>query len=109
MVAALVLCSQAPRAMNQISNDCKLFDIVLSLSLDKKIRHKILIIPEWMVRFVVRVTLNFFKLPLNQSRIDILVSRAYYPNTKTKRLLRFSPKKSIPEFAIEYIKAAREN
>ena len=112
VVSALLLCSHSPKATNQIfnlSNDCKLSDIVLSLSLDKKMKHKRSIVPEWLVRFVVRVTSNFFKLPLTQSRVDALVSRTYYPNTKIKRLLRFSPKKSIPDFAVEYMKAIREN
>jgi hypothetical protein len=112
MVAAIILYSKCPSADNQIfnlSNDCKLSDIVLRLSIDKKIKHKILIIPECCVRFVVRVTPSFFKLPLTQSRNDALVSRSYYPNTKVKQLLRFSPKKSIPEFAIEYMKAGLEN
>ena len=112
VVSALLLCSRSSKATNQIfnlSNDCKLSDIVLSLSLDKKMKHKRSIVPEWLVRFVVRVTSNFFKLPLTQSRVDALVSRTYYPNTKIKRLLRFSPKKSIPDFAVEYMKAIREN
>ena len=111
VVSALLLCSYSPKATNQIfnlSNDCKLADIVLSLSLDKKIRHKILIIPEWLVRFVVSVTPSFFKLPLTQSRIDALVSRAYFPNTKIKRVLRFLPKRSIPDFSVEYIIDAYE-
>ena len=111
VVLALLLCSYSKRAVNQIfnlSNDCALSDIVLSLSLDKKMKHKRIIVPEWLVRFVVAVTSNFFKLALTQSRVDALVSRTYYPNTKIKRLLRFSPKKSISEFAIEYSKAARE-
>jgi nucleoside-diphosphate-sugar epimerase len=106
VVSALLLCSRSPKATNQIfnlSNDCKLSDIILSLSLDKKIGHKILIIPEWLVRFVVSVTPSFFRLPLTQSRIDALVSRTYYPNTKIKRALRFLPKRPIPDFAVEYI------
>ena len=111
VVAAMILCSQSPRVINQIfnlSHDCKLTDIVLSLSLDEKIKHKRIIVPEFLVRLVVGVTSNFFKLPLTQSRVDALVSRTYYPNTKIKRLLRFSPKRSIPEFAVEYMKATCE-
>lgn len=109
VVSVLLLCSCSPKAINQIfnlSNDCKLSDIVLSLSLDKKIKHKILIIPEWFVRLVINLTPRFFKLPLTQSRVDALVSRTYYPNTKIKRALRFLPKKSIPDFAVEYINDA---
>lgn len=111
VAAALVLCSKSSSAINQIfnlSHDCKLSDIVLSLSLDKKMKHQRITVPEWLVRLVVGVTSNFFKLPLTQSRVDALVSRTYYPNTKIKRLLRFLPKRSIPDFAVEYMKAARE-
>ena len=71
-------------------------------------KHQRITVPEWLVRLVVGVTSNFFKLPLTQSRVDALVSRTYYPNTKIKRLLRFLPKRSIPDFAVEYMKAARE-
>ena len=112
VVAAMILCSQSPSAINQIfnlSHDCKLSDIVLSLSLVKKMKHKRIIVPEWLVRFLVGVTPNFFNLPLTQSRVDALVSSTYYLNTKVKRLLRFSPKKSIPKFAVEYMKAVLEN
>ena len=111
VVAALVLCSHAPRAANQIfnlSNDCKLSDIVLSLSLDKSMKHKNLIIPEWVIRFVVSITPGFFNLPLNKNRIDALVSRTHYSNYKIERLLKFLPKRSIPEFAVEYIKTTSE-
>ena len=112
VVSALLLCSRSSKATNQIfnlSNDCKLSDIVLTLSLDKKMKHQRITVPEWLVRLVVGVTSNFFKLPLTQNRVDMLVSRTYYPNAKIKRLLRFSPKKSTPEFAVEYMKAVLEN
>jgi hypothetical protein len=111
VVEALILCSQCQSAVNQIfnlSNDCKLSDIVLSLSLDKKVRHEIMIIPEWFVRLVINLTPSFFKLPLTQSRIDALVSRVYYPNTKIKQTLKFLPKKSIPDFAMSFMIDAYE-
>ena len=111
VVAALALCSVAPRAVNQIfnlSNDCKLSDIVLSLSLDKRIKHKNLIIPVCLIRFVVSITPGFFNLPLTQKRIDALVSRTHFSNSKIERLLKFLPKRSIPEFAVEYMKARCE-
>jgi nucleoside-diphosphate-sugar epimerase len=106
VVEALILCSQCQSAVNQIfnlSNDCKLSDIVLSLSLDKKVRHKIMIIPEWLVRLLINLTPSFLKLPLTQSRIDALVSRVSYPNTKIKQMLKFLPKKTIPDFAVDCI------
>ena len=111
VVSALLLCSSSSKATNQIfnlSNDCKLSDIVLSLSLYKKMKHINLIVPEWLVRFMVFITPSFFNLPLTQKRIDALVSKTYYSNCKIKRLLKFSPKRSIPEFAVEYFKATCE-
>ena len=111
VVSALLLCSRSSKATNQIfnlSNDCKLSDIVLSLSLYKKMKHKNLIVPEWLLRFMVSITPSFFNLPLTQKRIDVLVSKTYYSNSKIERLLKFLPKRSIPEFAVEYMKATCE-
>ena len=111
VVSALLFCSCSPKATNQIfnlSNDCKLSDIVLTLSLDKKMKLKNIIVSEWLVRFMVSITPNFFNFPLTQKRIDVLVSKTYYSNSKIERLLKFLPKRSIPEFAVEYMKATCE-
>ena len=111
VVSALLLCSRSSKAINQtfnLSNDCQLSDIVLSLSLDKRMKHKNLIVPEWLIRFAVSIAPSFFNFPLTQNRIDALVSRTHYSNSKIKRLLKFSPKRFIPEFAVEYMKATCE-
>jgi hypothetical protein len=71
-------------------------------------KHKNLIVPEWLIRFVVSIAPSFFNFPLTQNRIDALVSRTHYSNSKIERLLKFLPKRSIPEFAVEYIKATCE-
>jgi nucleoside-diphosphate-sugar epimerase len=111
VVSVLLLCSSSPKATNQIfnlSNDCKLSDIVLSLSEDTRMKHKNLIVPEWLIRFVVSIVPSFFNFPLTQNRIDALISRTHYSNSKIERLLKFSPKRFIPEFAVEYMKATCE-
>jgi nucleoside-diphosphate-sugar epimerase len=111
VVSALLLCARSSKATNQIfnlSNDCKLSDIVLSLSLNRKMKHKNLIVPEWLLRFVVSIIPSFFNFPLTQKRIDILISKTNYSNSKIQRLLKFLPKRSIPEFAVEYMKATCE-
>ncbi len=111
VVSALLLCSRSSKATNQIfnlSNDCKLSDIVVSLSLYKKMKYKNLIVPEWLIRFIVSITPSFYNFPLTQNRIDILVSKTRYSNSKIERLLKFSPKRFIPEFAVEYFKARCE-
>jgi nucleoside-diphosphate-sugar epimerase len=108
VVSALLLCSRSSKATNQIfnlSNDCKLSDIVLSLSLHKKMKYKNPIVPEWLLRFMVSIFRSFCNFPLTQNRIDVLVSMTYYSNSKIERLLKFSPKRFIPEFAVEYFKA----
>lgn len=112
VVSALLICSHSPKATNQIfnlSNDCKLSDIVLSLNLAKKIKYKNLIVSESFVRFLVSLIPSFFNFPLTQSRVDALTSKTYYSNAKIERLLKFLPKKSIPEFAVEYMKINLEN
>ena len=82
--------------------------IVLSLFLDKKMKNKNLIVPEWSLRFIVSIVPNFINFSLTQNRIDILVSKTHYSNSKIERLLKFSPKRFIPEFAVEYMKATCE-
>ncbi len=111
VVSALLLCSRSSKATNQIfnlSNDCKLSDIVLSISLYKKMKNINLVVPERLIRFIVSIIPSFFNHILTQKRIDVLISKIHYSNSKIERLLKFSHKKSIPEFAVEYIKSSCE-
>lgn len=112
VVSALLICSHSPNATNQIfnlSNDCKLSDIVLRLTAAKNLKHNNFIVSESFVRFLVSLIPSFFNFPLTQSRVDALTSKTYYSNDKIERLLKFLPKKSIPEFAVEYMKINLEN
>lgn len=108
VVDALIVCATDEKACNQIfnlSNDCNLSEIVNSVSHFSGFSPNFLCLPEKPLRFFVCVLSRFIRLPLTKARLDALVSRTTYPYTKIKNYLGFSPKKSIPEFAVEYLKS----
>lgn len=57
------------------------------------------------LRLLISLISKFIRLAHIQPRIDPLASRNAYPYTKIKSVLRFSPKKPIPEFAAEYLES----
>lgn len=104
VVAALVLCIRCPKALNQVfnlSNDCKLSEIVTHIARDQHKRLHVLCVPERMVRAISMVMTKIVKWPLSQSRIDALISKTHYPSTKIEGL-GFKLAKPIPEFAVDY-------
>lgn len=108
---ALILCITNKKARNQIfnlSNDCNLSEIIENVSHFSGFSPKFLCLPEKALRFFVYVLSRFIRLPLTKTRVDALVSRTTYPYTKIKDVLGFIPKKSIPEFAVEYIKSIHD-
>ncbi len=108
VVDALIVCATDKKAYNQIfnlSNDCNLSEIVNNVSHFSGFSPNFLCLPEKPLRFFVCVLSRFIRLPLTKARLDALVSRTTYPYTKIKNFLGFSPKKSIPEFAVEYLKS----
>lgn len=107
VVEALVLCATEVKAKNQIfnlSNDCKFSDIVSAISLYVGIKLPFKCFPEKLLRCLVMFTPRFLKLPLTKTRIDALVSQTRYPASKIKMLLGFTPSRSIPDFAVDYLK-----
>ena len=103
VIEALILCGHNKQARNQIfilSNDCKLSDIVQSVSLSLGLSTNKLCFSEKFMRLLVKFIPSFFRHPLSQTRIDALVSRTLYSNSKIKDLLEFSPQYSIPEFSV---------
>jgi nucleoside-diphosphate-sugar epimerase len=105
VVDALIICVANKKAYNQIfnlSNDCYLSEIVVSVCNAIGFKPNFLLLPETPLRFLVCIFSKFFTLPLTKSRIDALVSKTTYPCKKIKDVLGFTPKKSIPEFAVEY-------
>jgi nucleoside-diphosphate-sugar epimerase len=105
VVDALIICARNKKARNQIfnlSHDCYLSEIVISVCNVFGFKPNFLLLPETPLRFFVWIFSRFFTLPLTKSRIDALISKTTYPYTKIKDILGFTPKKSIPEFAVEY-------
>lgn len=102
VVEALMLCIKHPAARNQIfnlSNDCKLAEIVDRVSsVEEKFCH-FWCLPERPLRWIVRVLSNISRLPLTESRINSLTSRTTYSNDKIELLLNFKMKHNIPQFA----------
>ena len=111
VVDALVLCLSKPAARNQvfnISNDCKLSDIVASISFHHGKAPSSLCLPQWLLRAIVRCIPKFFNFPLSQSRINALISRTHYSTAKINEYLEFLPRHSIPEFAVKYLNESVE-
>ena len=107
VVDALIVCALNKKAWNQIfnlSNDCNFSEIVNSVSNFSGFKSNFLCLPEKPLRLCVKLFSKIVRLPLTESRIDALVSRTTYPYTKIKDVLGFIPRKSIPEFAVEYLR-----
>ena len=108
VVDALMLCAKDNRAINQIfnlSNDCKLNDIVNIVSLSFGFKPFFLCLPEWLLRSLVFLSPRFFRFPLTHRRIDSLISQTRYPASKINVALGFRPSRSILDFAVEYSKS----
>lgn len=106
VVSAILLCGTNKSAINQtfnLSNDCKLSEIVEVVmdSLGKK--DNFLCISERLIRLIVKVTSKFRVLPLTEKRVDALVSKTTYPYDKIKNELGFKPQYAIPNFVASYL------
>lgn len=106
VVEALMLCLKHPAARNQVfnlSNDCKLADIVNEVASINGRNTDFWCLPEKPLRFLVSVFSKFIKLPLTESRIDSMVSKTTYSSKKIGYLLEFDMKKDIPMFSAALI------
>jgi nucleoside-diphosphate-sugar epimerase len=106
VVTALIFCLEHPNAKNQIfnlSNDCKLSEIVERIAKEQKKSTNFLCLPEWHLRMLARILKKTGKWPLTESRIDALISQTRYPITKLETL-GFKTNVSIPDFAADYSK-----
>lgn len=106
VVDALILCTTSRSAKNQVfnlSNDCRLSEIVYSICISSGIKSNFLCVPEKPLRFLISIISRFIKIPLSISRIDALTSKTYYPHTKISDILAFVPKNNIPQFAALYV------
>jgi nucleoside-diphosphate-sugar epimerase len=112
VVDALILSITSSSAKNQvfnISNDCRLSEIINNIAISCGIKSNFLCIPEKPLRFLVSIISRFIKIPLSISRIDALTSKTYYPNTKISDILNFTPKYNIPQFAVLYLNKMNSN
>lgn len=110
VVSALMLCAGDARARGEIfnlSNDCKLSDIVKSVAGDSEIKPPTLCIPEKPLRVLVKFLSFFMRGPLTSERIDALVKRTNYPAKKMENVLGFVPRIAIPSAVIEMFKENR--
>ncbi len=106
VAAALACCSSEPRAARQIynlSNDCRLRDVVEALADCQGVQAPQWWLPEWLVRVAVWLAGNMMRLPLTQSRVDALVNKTSYPADKIRNDLNFTPKYSVPLHICEVI------
>ncbi|MET3107580.1 nucleoside-diphosphate-sugar epimerase [Oxalobacteraceae bacterium GrIS 2.11] len=99
VVDALVLCGTDVRAKGQIfnlSNDCKLSEVVAAVAQRAGIAAPTLCVPERLLRVLVNVFSYAGKIPLTQDRIDAMVKRTRYSNEKIAKVLGYTPSRSIP-------------
>ena len=108
VVDALIVCAKNKKAKNQVFNlskDCNLFDIVNMVSSSFGLKGNFICLPELPLRLGIYWLSKICRLPLTNKRIDALISKTKYPATKIKNVLGFSPSRSIPKFAVEYLKS----
>lgn len=99
VVSALFLCGIDSRAKNQtfnLSNDCRLSEIVNAIASKHNLKTPAFCIPENLLRFLVKHLSLIIPLPLTLNRIDALVKHTYYPSKKISNVLGFYPKHPIP-------------
>lgn len=98
VVSALYLCvidSRAKGHIFNVSNDCKLKELIAGIAEALGVPSPRLTLPERPVRIALAVVAMLFKLPVTQKRIDALVRRTTYPTDKLYNVLGFSPKKTV--------------
>lgn len=98
VASALYLCvidSRAKGHIFNVSNDCKLKELIAGIAEALGVPPPRLTLPERPVRIGLAVAARLFKIPVTQKRIDALVRRTTYPTDKLYNVLGFSPKKAV--------------
>lgn len=106
VTSALLECIVNKRARNEIfniSNDCKLSEIVSAVSPTKLFLNYRLCLPKNLVLFILKILSTFINLPLNERNLNFLIRKTTFPVSKLKRSLNFELKTSIPEFSAIYL------
>lgn len=106
---ALQLCAEKPEARNQIfnlSDHATLKEFVSTISLAMNVPVPCVVLPEPIVRFIVKIFSFIPSWPLTQSRVDALTIRVKFPIDKIERMLNyknvFSLKESIDDLVHGY-------
>lgn len=105
VVDALVICGTDIRGRGHVfnlSNDCALSDMVDVIAKSSGIKPPSVCVPELPLRLLLKLISLMFRTPLTQERIDALVRHTYYPTNKLRDVLRFVPKRDIPQ-AVGYM------
>lgn len=103
---ALVACASNPNAVGRVynlSNDCRLADLVNAVADASGRSRPRLLVPESLVRTVSSTFEGRSFWPLTSSRIDALVSRTSYPADLIKRELGFEFSRPVPVSALELL------
>ncbi|SNR90736.1 NAD-dependent epimerase/dehydratase family protein [Pseudomonas segetis] len=98
VVSALILCASDQRAKNQVfnvSNDCYLDRVINAIASYYSVSIPRIRLPIPLVRCLVFIVSRVVSLPINQERINALVSRTRYPTSKIEAVLDFSPSKAL--------------
>lgn len=103
---ALLECIVNKRARNEIfniSNDCKLSEIVFAISPEKNFLNYRFCLPKNLVLNIINILSTFINLPLNKRNINFLTRKTTFPVGKLEKTLNFNLKNSIPEFCRIYL------
>jgi len=108
VVKALLLCATSENAKNMVfnvSNDCLLEDMINGMARALSTPVPKLRVPEFFIRFTVKLLSVFTSFPLTNSRIDALVARTHYSNDLIEEKLNFSTQMGIPQTIREVIES----
>ena len=100
VVRLLVLCSNSARAIGQtfvISNDCLMSDLISSIAKAHSVSRPKLVVPEFLVRGIVKILPSFIPFPLTSQRVDALTKRVGYNTGHLQRTLDFKFERTIPD------------
>ncbi|MEG0869598.1 MAG: NAD-dependent epimerase/dehydratase family protein [Hafnia sp.] len=100
VVEAMLLCGTDARAIGEtfiLSNDCAQASVIEAFAHHVGVAVPRLQLPEKLIRFIIRMTPSFVRLPLTAPRVDALVKKGGYDSGHICRTLDFSFKSTVPE------------
>ncbi|MBG6219156.1 MULTISPECIES: NAD-dependent epimerase/dehydratase family protein [unclassified Janthinobacterium] len=100
VVRALLQCISDTRARGKVfivANDCPLEQVVTSLAQAMRVAPPRWTLPEAPLRWLLKLTPSWIKLPLTTARVDALTRKTRYSSALIGSSLDFFPAESIPE------------